>query len=324
VFESSSYNRRAATTPLLLQRTNDRASCRFTTLSPDGRTIHTFLPSSCRIQTCRLAPDHPDDNNNVTTTTELPQRVRDALAVDAAVELVCLEGETASSSSSSRHGSAQQQHCVSLVTHHTVYMIEFTIPPHPSSSNSSRSSEQYGTVLNVTEPLQHSLEPHPSAIMVRVRPAPRRAVTLVPSHSMAILVQLPELCEYRLYLVHNTTTSSSHGKKDATTTISATNSNYNITLPLTWSVEDVVVDSRNDNVVTDFCFASAHGELSVLAAAKAAWIPSVTICGNNWHHPTNVIPHTGDSVVRHCSIGTMCWSGPRIALLLLAVLVVKW
>lgn len=192
--------------------------------------MHTFLPASNSIETLQL----PEEQGK---RTELPHWVQDALAIDAAVELVCVEGETQRHAKDGAGERQEQQHCLCLYTKKSAYLIKFAVPTEDNNGNGAAAGE----IRSVTEPLERHWEfaaaasPGGTTTILRIRPVPR-TVTLAPPGSFAVLTENKELCRYALLLHHGADGS--------------------VSTPLRWEIEDVLLEGEQ---FTDFCFAESHG-----------------------------------------------------------------
>ena len=221
---------------------------RLVTLSPDGQTLHALSLSSergaaagaggyCCIETCRLPLTEDDMLMSSTgmgkqrTITELPDYVKEALAIDAPVELVCVEGESRKSIDMKT-----REHQLCLYTKKGAFLVKFAVPIHREESSASSSFQQppppQGKIMAVTEPLERHLEFAISQTSIlRIRPAPRNGVTLTPPGSFAVLTENKETCEYTLLLHH---------------------ADGSITTPLQVGMEEAVAEEER---LVDFCFA---------------------------------------------------------------------
>jgi len=224
---------------------------RLVTLSPDGQTLHALSLSSergggyCCIETCRLPFTEDDGMGKQRTITELPDYVKEALTIDAPVELVCVEGESRKSINMKT-----REHQLCLYTRKGVYLVKFAVPIRKEESSASSSFQQpsppQGKIMAVTEPLERHLEFAISQTRIlRIRPAPRNGATLTPPGSFAVLTENKETCEYTLLLHH---------------------ADGSITTPLQVGMEEAVAEEER---LVDFCFAhssSGGGGLGLFPA----------------------------------------------------------
>eukprot|EP00980_Cylindrotheca_fusiformis_P000168 scaffold26_cov117-Cylindrotheca_fusiformis.AAC.9 len=216
----------------------ESSSVRLSCLSPDGRSVHSLsaTPAEVCIETYRLPLEGTAENNeNVATDapslvrTRLPQQVVAALARYPAMELLCVDVDSSSQSSSTERKLPR----LCLYTKRDVFLIELAYYSGPWVA------ETEGFVVAVEEPFEDFLlSASTYSTIVRIRQPPQRYMgysTMCPPQSIAMLIHDSEINETRLVLYHG--------------------ADGIVTTPFVQQMEQIVDMSDR---ITDFCFCHSN------------------------------------------------------------------
>lgn len=219
-------------------------------LSPDGRTVFSL----------KVSDDMSIDSHNLplegyteevierefpaVIRAKLPPAVCSTLAVDAPIELLCVDGDSVSRPPRDTE-SGPRRHPLPLLclyTRHSVFLIQLAF-----QWPFEKDGIVTGEVISVTEPFEsHLVGESSSTTIVRVRPAPQRRMgyaTMCPPGSMAMLTHDTSVNEYSLVLYHGQHESRPKGW---------------ISTPLHFGLEQLV--DEEENKITDFSFAQSNGQ----------------------------------------------------------------
>ena len=212
------------------QRGNAASSSalRLTCRSPDGQCMYSLV--SQKYIELRNLP-LPPDQNGPESQFQLPEVVSTALAVDPAIELLCVDGTQRGFKSQTQEG--EQYIMLCLYTRASAFLIKIKT----SDLNRCETIPESA----VTEPLEKFLEHLYDATIVRIREAPQahntgNAVTYTPRGSFAALLEDLEANNYILVLYHHENGGT-------------------LTAPLKFAMEGSAVGER----IVDFCFAESDG-----------------------------------------------------------------
>jgi hypothetical protein len=238
-------------------RNESSRSVRLVTISPDGQSMHSLIKSDVNnrfiIETHRLpiqneekvseCRDESTRENPPVIRNQLPEDILRALEVDPPIELVCIEGES-TSMSSTREDMKELPH-LCLYTRKSAFLLELGYEPNNTTGFGASPTpfgiSMSGCVLSLKEPFERYLEKSPKITIIRVRPAPQRHadyVTVTPKTCMAALIYNTEINEYSILLHHS----------DGT-----------ITTPAEWKGPEEVVGIVNAEEYVEFCFAQSLG-----------------------------------------------------------------
>jgi predicted DNA binding CopG/RHH family protein len=234
-------------------------------------------------------------STNAAVTIRLPDHVQEALRQHAPLELICVDADASSLSSS---GFAKQRDLTTpdhlnrgndmtalpilcVYTSKDVFLLELAIPGststdpllnsyHTPSFTSPPPAGGIGKVLLVTEPFESQLlDASHSTRIVRIRPAPQFRMgyeTLCRARAMAMLTYDRESNNYTLTLFHGE--SSSRRPSTTQPPISSLFSTPFVTQPLTFGSEYLVDDQ---DLITDFCFGQSEG-LSLFSSLSVLFL----------------------------------------------------
>ena len=250
------------------------SSVRLSCLSPNGRSIHTFVirNSIPCIESYRLplagTIDEQDENELLAATasnggfpdvvrTSLPERVSVALDQNPAVELLTLDrdgGGPSTKSHSSKASEITKLPKLCLYTTKDVFVLELGYYSRTGSDGAAANSREVeGVVIDVKEPFDRVLLASMSTRIIRIRQAPQQHMgyaVISPSDCMAMLTLDPSINEYALTLYHG------GNNNDMTTT------------PVAYSTE--LIEERNERI-TDFCFCQSK-TLPLLSSITVAFL----------------------------------------------------
>jgi hypothetical protein len=226
------------------------SSVRLSCLSPNGRAVHSLAVrnSVAYIETHSLPlvgtvegeNDVNDGSIPGVVRTSLPDRVRTALERYPAMELLCVDVDSASSPA--KIGEMQNIPRLCLYTKKDVFALEL-------GYKASGASEVEGSVLSVKEPFDEVLiGTSTSTSIIRIRQAPQSHTgyaTMCPPECMAMLTHDSMTNEYSITLYHG---------------------NDSVGTPHVYGMEQLEEQAEK---ITDFCFcqSNAFSLLSSLAVA---------------------------------------------------------
>jgi hypothetical protein len=228
------------------------ACVRLSCLSPDGRAVHSLAVrnSVVAIETYSLPlvgtvegdNDIRDGTVPAVVWTSLPERVRTALERYPAMELLCVDVDSPSTSAAFKIGERQRIPRLCLYTKKDVFLLELGYTP-------SGASEVEGVVLSVKEPFDVVLiGTSTSTSIIRIRQAPQKYMgyaTMCPPECVAMLSHDSMTNEYSLNLYHG---------------------NDSVGTPHVYGMEQLEEQVER---ITDFCFCQSNA-FSLLSSLTVA------------------------------------------------------
>jgi len=203
------------------------------------------LPLAGTVEDDVLDPEIP-----AVVQTTLPSHVATAFQRYPALELLCVDVD---SSSSSKSSTMQKLPKLCLYSKKDVFLLELGYEPSSRHGEERVAHQVEGVVLHVSEPFDSVLLGNAtSTTIVRIRAAPQQSQgysTICPAEAMAMLTFHNDVYEYALTLYH--------GKEDPI-----------LTTPLVYRME--ALNEQLDQI-TDFCFCQSNA-FALLSALSVAFL----------------------------------------------------